>query len=608
MKKQAALALSSLSFILLSVFLGIPGSNLGRAALAALVIIIVLGSRDKPFIDKKFYSASLITALLAVSLLIFTFTRYNGFFKQGSLVLRICAVAVLGAGSIYAIMYFVNSICCACVEGSMSAVGGKTKKGTAVLVGAVLASAALAVSLGSPNNPWGNGISKTDSSVFRYIGFGMTKGIVPYRDSFDHKGPLVYFLNYLGALISYEHGIWLVELVLLIASAYIAYKTARLFAGAVGSVFAVLAAFGALVRCFGGGNYAEEYAIPFILIGIYVFSDYLINDEISSFRLIGCGFAFGCVLLLRPNMISVWIVFSIMVLIKCIAQKSLKQLWRFVIIFLIGMIIPIAASLAYLAANGAVYDFIKEYLLFNFKYTGVKNDPLKIIRAVFLMIPSRQYGIALIVILLKTIYDKDGKMRFFDIGYLLLIIVSVLMMAMSGRLYLHYSMVLVPLLIYPMSILWGFLFGRNGMTIKKFFFCHKKTIPIAFLTLVLLAEPWYTICRLAELNREMDKEESEVVDYILKNTDENDPIIVLGNCNIIYLKSHRSAASRYSYQKPIAAVDAEILKEFIEEIDGNPPKIAVSAGDYPEEIQKLLDRNDYSLMLENEDYKVFRLN
>ena len=37
-----------------------------------------------------------------------------------------------------------------------------------------------------------------DSSVFRYIGTIMHDGCVPYRDSFDHKGPLIFLINYLG--------------------------------------------------------------------------------------------------------------------------------------------------------------------------------------------------------------------------------------------------------------------------------------------------------------------------------------------------------------------------------------------------------------------------
>ena len=72
-----------------------------------------------------------------------------------------------------------------------------------------------------------DGITGTDSSVFRYIGWMMTEGYVPYRDFFDHKGILLYVINYIGMLISFEHGVWFLEGVTIFASAFFCYKIAE---------------------------------------------------------------------------------------------------------------------------------------------------------------------------------------------------------------------------------------------------------------------------------------------------------------------------------------------------------------------------------------------
>jgi hypothetical protein len=37
-----------------------------------------------------------------------------------------------------------------------------------------------------------------DSSIFAYIGWCMAHGLKPYRDVWDHKGPLLYLLQYAG--------------------------------------------------------------------------------------------------------------------------------------------------------------------------------------------------------------------------------------------------------------------------------------------------------------------------------------------------------------------------------------------------------------------------
>lgn len=34
-----------------------------------------------------------------------------------------------------------------------------------------------------------------DSGVFLYFGNGILKGLIPYRDMIDHKGPLIYYTS-----------------------------------------------------------------------------------------------------------------------------------------------------------------------------------------------------------------------------------------------------------------------------------------------------------------------------------------------------------------------------------------------------------------------------
>ena len=44
----------------------------------------------------------------------------------------------------------------------------------------------------------------TDSNLYFTIGRGMTRGLMPYRDLFDHKGPLIFLLYALGALLEFD--------------------------------------------------------------------------------------------------------------------------------------------------------------------------------------------------------------------------------------------------------------------------------------------------------------------------------------------------------------------------------------------------------------------
>lgn len=54
-----------------------------------------------------------------------------------------------------------------------------------------------------------------DKEIFRYTGMVIQRGGVPYRDFFDHKPPLIFFMNYAGLLLG-PWGLWLIDAVLVL--------------------------------------------------------------------------------------------------------------------------------------------------------------------------------------------------------------------------------------------------------------------------------------------------------------------------------------------------------------------------------------------------------
>ena len=77
----------------------------------------------------------------------------------------------------------------------------------------------------------GNHLSpEWDSAVFLYIGRRMTEGKIPYLDLFDHKGPLLYLIEYLGCLLTPGRfaGVWFFEIVSLFVTLYLSCRAARI--------------------------------------------------------------------------------------------------------------------------------------------------------------------------------------------------------------------------------------------------------------------------------------------------------------------------------------------------------------------------------------------
>ena len=162
----------------------------------------------------------------------------------------------------------------------------------------------------SPLHPFGNGFTGIDSSVFIYIGKSITNGQFPYVDFFDHKGILIYLLDFVGYSFAGNTGIWLVEFLFLYTSIFFCYKIARLFTEKIPSIIATTIVFILFGRYLQEGNLVEEYAVPMIFISLYLFIKYFLNGYIFNTKsAIITGFCLGFVVMLRPNMIAVWAVF-----------------------------------------------------------------------------------------------------------------------------------------------------------------------------------------------------------------------------------------------------------------------------------------------------------
>lgn len=78
----------------------------------------------------------------------------------------------------------------------------------------MLFAVALYVSLHVNANPFSIRIAGNDSSMFQYFGYAMHEGDILYTEIFDHKGPVIFIINWLAGYMDFGaiSGIWLVEL------------------------------------------------------------------------------------------------------------------------------------------------------------------------------------------------------------------------------------------------------------------------------------------------------------------------------------------------------------------------------------------------------------
>ena len=435
------------------------------------------------------------------------------------------------------------------------------------------------MSLFYTNNPFQIGKTGSDSSVFIYVAKVMIDGGMPYRDTFDHKGPLIYLIDALGLLLNNQIGIWILELITIFIIFLFSYKIARLLqCSRPLSCLIVTIGISVLSWYFEDGNLTEEYACAFITISLYIFLKYFLVNHIEKYEIVICGMSFAAVCMLRINMIAVWIVMCVAVVGSCIHSYQQKFIPKFVVLFLFGATLVIVPIVIWLIQNSAFYEFINDYFIFNFKYSSDSERASldNIINAVKFFILGGPASIAF-SFLGYLIVKKNA---YFDWLCACVLILSILMSSISGQKSYHYGMIFYPCIIYAFArFFYEFSITKvvslRDKTAHRILFilylclCGTMMMPFCKFLVNYMPEMCYA-------NTDVLSNEKKIATIIQAMTDKEDRITVIGNGNIYYLLSNRKSASKYSYQYPIAGIDSKIWEEYLGNIQNERPKMIIA--------------------------------
>jgi len=103
-----------------------------------------------------------------------------------------------------------------------------------------------------------------DAGVFQYIGWRINQGEVPYRDAWDHKPPIIFWINALSLRISQKAGwgIWILEFISLLAAVLLSLGLLRKLSGTASALLATGIWCVNLSLVLYGGNFTTEFALP----------------------------------------------------------------------------------------------------------------------------------------------------------------------------------------------------------------------------------------------------------------------------------------------------------------------------------------------------------
>ena len=441
-----------------------------------------------------------------------------------------------------------------------------------------------------------------DGYVFKYIGIQMTKGQMPYLDVFDHKGPLLYVINFLGVIINRDFGIIIVEAIFNIVSiVLLCIIPLRIGCSKMQALFTALIATLFYISVFKPGNYVEEFALPFILASYLIFIDYFKHDMINTKRLIINGACFGAVIMLRPNMACLWIVFCIAVLIKCIRTKEYKTIGGFLWKFIAGCCIIVAPLVIWLAAKGALKACYEQFILFNLKY----SDSDAILRSYAMMdmlqLPYFSVVFVVSVLLIVILYRKKQSIPVIFFPFALYFIFQSILFVMAGTFYDHYCITAVPFIVYPLSEL---LIALDD-TKKKNIWLGLIALSLIAVSCVRLERTFVYLRYYLNGKYAMTQEVSDLIDCVKQNTNENSKITMFGNWDYMYIATDRESATIYTYAKPIIYLSREVYDDYFAKLNETHPDVLVLEFSN-EDIEKFIQNNSYSIIYESENYTALK--
>jgi len=300
-----------------------------------------------------------------------------------------------------------------------------------------------------------NNYGISDSSVFLIIGKAMANGAVPYIDIFDHKGPVLFFLEALGWLIMPNGlGNFFIQWIFMTLNLIIILKIGELFFNKKLAWIPVVFFLLILASTFEGGNLTEEYCLPFLLLPLYLSVKYFkklpkgIPMHPPLYALV-YGMCFTLIIFIRLNNAVLICAIVLVVMIHLLSNKAYRNFFDNVLTFLSGSLGVFSVIAIYFIFNHAFGEMIYGTFLFNMMYaeglTGIKtaDELIKFAYSVSPVIFSVGMGI-LYLLKKENIY----------IGLILIIGSAVTFFSLLlGGVFYHYFILTTPCFILGMVLM-----------------------------------------------------------------------------------------------------------------------------------------------------------
>lgn len=320
-----------------------------------------------------------------------------------------------------------------------------------------------------PMNDW------MDANCFFTVGKSMIHGLVPYRDLNEQKGPVLYAIYALAALIS-EHsfvGAYILDAISFGFFLFFSGLCVRLYLGKSGVVYPILILLAGLlcsVEASAHGGSAEQLFLSVLLGSLYLIDRALCENRLLKlWEAFVIGICAGLCLYTKFTFLGFYFGLALFVLVwYCRFEKQPRALPGIIGCFLGGIVAVSVPVFLYFLIHGAVGDFLQVYFYNNlFLYPNQERNKLYFYAACLYTSIRRNFRTGVLLIaagiwLVVTVKKNYRLLTVFGLSALFLTVA-----VFWGGLYNIY---------YPMIFMVYCVYGLIGIVLLGKAVCRKSSL------------------------------------------------------------------------------------------------------------------------------------
>ena len=352
----------------------------------------------------------------------------------------------------------------------------KTRKNLIIYAFLTLFCIAFLLLLSASTSPLYKDLCDGDSSIFIFFGKAITLGKDAYRDYFDHKGPILFYINALGYFLTKSKvGVFILQCISLSISSIFMYKTARFFTKPIRSVICVIITILAFGATISDGNLTEEYCILYCMIAIYTALKFITKHPKAPHphkNMVIYGICFGICAFIRVNngLIICGIVF--VTIMTDFINEHIKEIFKNILYFIVGVLIVAVPVCLFFLIKGTLSDMLFSTFVFNFLYAS-EGSSEKTSSAILLLL--QWVAPVLMMIFISSFFAKRLGPKV--ASFITTISIFALIPILLGFSYTHYYTTLIPLI--PIYCAVFFYIASNKINILAVILCVIMAFPLA---------------------------------------------------------------------------------------------------------------------------------